>query len=77
MEVQDRIRRVISAVFDISIESITDDTSPDTVGSWDSLKHMYLIIALEEEFSFQISDNEIIEMINYSLIKNIIIEKLD
>ena len=50
------------------IDDIDDNTSPDTLESWDSLKHMNLIIALEEEFLVDLSDEDIIEMINYKLI---------
>ena len=48
--VQDRLINVMSAVFEIPIEQIKDDSSPDTIKSWDSLKHMNLVISLEEEF---------------------------
>ena len=30
------IKNVMSAVFEIPIEEINEDTSPDNVGSWDS-----------------------------------------
>ena len=70
-----RIKNVISSVFEISESDINDDSSPDTIESWDSLKHMNLIIALEEEFEVTFTDNEIFKMMNYALIKSIIIEK--
>ena len=49
-----------------------DDASPDTIESWDSLKHMNLIVALEEEFKTEFSDDNIIEMMNYKLIIEVI-----
>ena len=61
----------MSSKFGVSIDEIDDiddNTSPDTLESWDSLKHMNLIIALEEEFLVDLSDEDIIEMINYKLI---------
>ena len=67
-ETKDRIINVMSSVFGVSIDDIDDTTSPDTLESWDSLKHMNLIIALEEEFLVDLSDEDIIEMINYKLI---------
>ena len=74
-KLEDRIKNIMSAVFEIPEEQIKDNSSPDTIGSWDSLKHMNLIIALEEEFKVEFTDNEIIEMMNYSLIKSIITGK--
>ena len=51
---KERIKNVMSAVFEIPEEQIKDNSSPDTIESWDSLKHMNLIIALEEEFEVDV-----------------------
>lgn len=66
--VQSRINNVMSAVFEIPIDQISEDSSPDTIESWDSLKHMNLVIALEEEFDCQFSDSEILDLLSYKLI---------
>ena len=65
----------MSAVFEIPVEQIKDDSSPDTIESWDSLKHMNLIISLEEEFTIEFTDREIIEMMNYLLIVEVVKNK--
>jgi len=74
-KLEDRIKNIMSAVFEIPEEQIKDNSSPDTIESWDSLKHMNLIIALEEEFEVEFTDNEIFELMNYTLIKSIITGK--
>ena len=74
-KLEDRIKNIMSAVFEIPEEQIKDNSSPDTIESWDSLKHMNLIIALEEEFKVEFTDNEIFELMNYTLIKSIITGK--
>ena len=74
-KVEDRIKSIMSAVFEIPEEQIKDNSSPDTIESWDSLKHMNLIVALEEEFEVEFTDDEILEMMNYALIESIIIGK--
>ena len=76
IKLEDRIKYVMSAVFEIPGGKIQDDSSPDTIESWDSLKHMNLVVALEEEFVIEFTDDEIIEMMNYPLIKNIISGKI-
>lgn len=73
---EDKIKNIMSAVFNVEIEKIDDSISPDTLDEWDSLKHMNLIIALEEEFNVEFSEEEIIEMISYSLIKSTLENKL-
>ena len=74
-KLEDRIKNIMSAVFEIPEGQIKNNSSPDTIESWDSLKHMNLIIALEEEFEIEFTDNEIFDMMNYTLIKSIITEK--
>jgi acyl carrier protein len=59
-------------VFEIPIGQINEDSSPDTIESWDSLKHMNLVIALEEEFDCEFSDFEIVDLLSYKLIMTIL-----
>lgn len=63
------LKEVLSAVFEVSVESITDDSSSDTIENWDSLRHLNLIIALEEEFNVVIPDEEVGNMVNFKLIE--------
>jgi len=70
-----RIKNVMSAVFDIPVDQIKDNSSADTIESWDSLKHMNLVVALEEEFEIELTDDEIIEMMNYLLIIEVLKNK--
>jgi len=75
IEMEDRIKYVMSTVFEIPVEQIKDDSSPETIESWDSLKHMNLVVALEEEFEIELTDDEIIEMMNYLLIIEVLKNK--
>jgi acyl carrier protein len=67
-----RIKQVMSAVFEIPLESIVDDASSDNIENWDSLRHLNLILALEEEFGVSIPDEEVGNLVNYKLIKLVI-----
>ena len=75
-KIEERIKNVMSAVFVIPANKIGKESSPDNIGSWDSLKHMNIVVALEEEFNIQFTDDEIIELINMKLILVIIREKV-
>ena len=70
-----RIKNVMSAVFDIPVDQIKDNSSADTIESWDSLKHINLVVSLEEEFQVEFTEDEILEMLNFMLIKEIISSK--
>jgi len=61
---KDKIFSIISKVMQIDSTELSDDSSPDTVAAWDSLKHMNLILALEEAFNVNFTDTEIIEMLS-------------
>ena len=69
MNIDEKIKKVMSAVFDIAVASIDDNSSPDSIANWDSLHHMNLIIALEEEFNVTFNEDDISNMLNYKLIK--------
>lgn len=63
------IKEIMAQVFQIAAESIDDNTSPDSVERWDSLKHMQLIMALEDEFGIEFPDEAIPELLSYAAIE--------
>ena len=69
---EDKIKEVISNMFGTPLNGINDQSSPDTIENWDSINHMKLITALEEEFDVEFTDEEILEMQNVKLIKYIL-----
>lgn len=73
---KERIIKIISQVMGIPVDRISDDSSPDTIEEWDSLRHMNLILALEEEFGVQFSDKNIVEMLSVELIVEVLREIL-
>ena len=72
---EDRVKKVMGSVFNVDIDLIKDNSSPDNIENWDSLKHMNLIIALEEEFEIEFDDEEIVDSMNCALILNILNSK--
>jgi len=66
---EERIKGVMSSVFNVPKGEIQSDASPDTINSWDSLRHMDLIIGLEEEFDIEFDDEDIGSLLNCDLIK--------
>jgi acyl carrier protein len=64
----DRVRRIISQVMKVPIKQINTHSSPDNIENWDSISHMNLVLALEEEFKVSFSDEEIVELLNVEII---------
>jgi acyl carrier protein len=52
----------MSKLFGLSADAISEESSPATIPKWDSLAHMNLVLALEEEFGVQFTDDEIPEL---------------
>jgi len=69
-----KVKEIMSQVFNVPEDSIDSLSSPDTIESWDSLKHMNLVTALEEEFNIRLTYEQISEMLNFSLIIEVLKE---
>lgn len=74
--IEARIKEVMSSVFDVDIENINEESSQDDIEQWDSMKHLDLIVAIEEEFGITIPIEEVGNMINFKYIKLIVEEQL-
>lgn len=68
---------MMSAVFNIETQTINGDTSPDNVEEWDSLRHLNLAVAIEEAFGIELSEEDIMELMNFKLIELKVTEKLN
>lgn len=75
--IEKRLKKIFESIFEVNVKNINDDSSPETIPSWDSLQHMNLIIAIEEEFEIYFDDNEIFEIDKYSKLVEFIIIKLN
>ena len=62
----DAIKEVMAQVLQVDAASIDEGTSTNSVERWDSLRHMQLILALEDEFGIQFPDEMIPNLLNYS-----------
>ena len=54
------------------IESINEETSPRSTRSWDSLKHLELVMAIEGTYSVQFSMPEIVGLNSLGNIRQIL-----
>jgi acyl carrier protein len=52
------LSRVGEIASDVLQADVTADSSPETIESWDSVHHLNLVLALEEEYAFEFSPEE-------------------
>lgn len=76
MGIVERIKKVMAAIFGVDILLIDNDITQGSLEQWDSLRHMNLILALEEEFNVRFRDNQMDQLISLRLIELNLIELL-
>jgi acyl carrier protein len=65
---RERIFSVVGRVMGVPVEELTAESSPENVALWESLRHMNLMMALEEEFGVRFTDEQIMDMVNVGTI---------
>lgn len=68
------LRALMADVFGVSVGDIDEGASIDTVDAWDSLKHLNLVLALEERFGVTLTEQETVEILNYEIIRSVLRE---
>ena len=76
-KIKGRVVKVLAEILDLAIKDIPDKASPDVLERWDSLKHMLLIMSLEQGFSIHFTDDELTGLLTLDLIAEIISEPLN
>ena len=56
----DKLYEVAAEVLKIPVDEISDETSPKNTQSWDSLKHIELVLAYEMKFGVKFAPSEVV-----------------
>lgn len=72
----DNIRRIVADVLEVPLETVDGASSPDTIATWDSLHHLNLVLALEQELGVQFTPEEIEQLLSVELIAALVEERL-
>jgi len=73
---EEKLQKLMAEILKLNESAIKDSLEMKKTEGWDSLKHMELIVAFEQEFSIEFTVDEIVTMLNYQEIKRIILEKV-
>lgn len=65
MTSEDVLKRVMSEVFEVEVNSISADCAADNFEKWNSMGHMKLIMRLEDELSVTFTEDEIINCLSF------------
>lgn len=72
---EQNIKKIMAKVLEIDIVKISKGLLPEDVDNWDSLRHLMLIVEFEKEFEIKFTDDELISLIDYNSICEIISKK--
>ena len=63
-DLRNRVRAVIAQTFEMELAALPTEPDADNIQKWDSLGHMELIEALEEEFGIQLEHAAAVNMLS-------------
>ncbi len=70
----EQIRELVADVLDLDEDKVTAELSPDDTEYWDSMNHLRLVTALEEEFDIKLTMDEVQSIENvgdiYAVVKS-------
>ena len=69
------LREIVADVLEISPEEVRPDLSSASVESWDSFRHLQLILAIESEFGVQFDPQQIPELTTVASIEVVLEQK--
>lgn len=72
---QRNLAKLMSELFEIEQSEVTDGLSMKNMEVWDSLKHMELVVSIEQGFGVELTFDEIVAMQTVKEIKRILREK--
>lgn len=75
-EVFEKLNEVFRDVFDDDEITVTDTTTADDIEDWDSLEHINLLAAVEQEFGMKFNMGQVVSMKNVGEMADIILSQI-
>lgn len=66
---EQRLRKIVISVLGVPEESV-EDASVDTAPSWDSITHMNLIMAVEQEFGVRFAAGDMLDLDSFARLRD-------
>ena len=69
---EEKLKRIMSNVFQISPDEIDENISTETLENWDSLQHLNLILAIEQGFNVSLATEDVVKMTSLKAIEEVL-----
>jgi acyl carrier protein len=67
--IETRMKQVMGEVLGVPPEAVAEESSAETLTAWDSMHHMSLILALEQEFGVTFADRELPDLTTFGALR--------
>lgn len=71
-QIEQRVKTLLAKVMRVDVATVTADASTDSMVAWDSLNHIKLVLALEEEFDLAFDESQIEKMTSVAKVVSVI-----
>lgn len=75
-DIENRVRTTLADVLALDALKIDASTSNETVQEWTSMNHLTVVMALEEEFGINFTDDETVTLTSYPAVLAAVVGKL-
>ena len=75
-EVYEKLNGIFQEVFDDDNIEVCDSTTSADIEEWDSLEHINLVVAVEQEFGFKFDMGQVVSMKDVGEMVDIILAEL-
>jgi len=72
---EQKLKELMAELFKMKTEKITDSLTMKDTDVWDSLKHMELVVSIEQTLGIELTFDEIVAMQTFKDIKRVLREK--
>ena len=69
-QVPQSLRNILADTLEISSDEVTPELDANAVDTWDSFRHLQLILAIEDEYGVQFDPQAIPELVTVAKIQN-------
>ena len=77
LQPEEQFFTILSSVLGVMRERLDRGSPRDSVEQWDSLKHMHLVLALEEGFDIEFDDSEVSDLSSAGALLDSIVSKCE
>lgn len=74
-EIKMALHNVVSKILNVPASILTDNTGPKQLSEWDSLRHIQIVLTIEQEYDVQFTPVEITSIYTIGDVRDLLVQK--